>query len=249
MKHAPFPGYEDSITVAASDRSYGNIRFPFWSDDAKTLERVKRFAADQGVATDKVWGMSIANGGRGSNVTVTLGDKEMALGRYPDHKIEADAVVLTKKDVGVLLPIADCMPVVLYDPKHSIAVLGHFGWHTVGLLFGQSLITYLGNEFTSRPEDILVFVGPHIHKENYVFEQPVQLQDARWRDYLHKTDDGYQVDFASYLLSQFKEAGIRSDNIDVSPINTATSSDYYSNHIATQSGQESSRFGMLVMLR
>ena len=41
---------------------------------------------------------------------------------------ETDALILTKKNLGIFLNFADCTPVILYDKKQNIGAIAHAGW-------------------------------------------------------------------------------------------------------------------------
>ena len=47
---------------------------------------------------------------------------------FPDNLVVADGLMTDKKSLYLFLLIADCLPIILYDPKKEILGLVHAGW-------------------------------------------------------------------------------------------------------------------------
>ncbi|MGE4412934.1 MAG: peptidoglycan editing factor PgeF [Candidatus Caldatribacteriota bacterium] len=77
---------------------------------------------------------------------------------FPD----SDALVTTCRDICLLIFIADCVPVLLFDRKRKVIALVHAGWRgTVGLIC-QKTVQLMQSHYGSRAQDIVCAIGPAI---------------------------------------------------------------------------------------
>jgi len=80
----------------------------------------------------------------------------------PTEPARADASVT--KNAGLLLAIqtADCVPMLLVDPKNRAAAAVHAGWRGTLARIVQKAIGRMHMEFGTRSENLLVAIGPAI---------------------------------------------------------------------------------------
>ena len=73
-----------------------------------------------------------------------------------------DALISDTPELALLLRFADCVPVLLYDPRRRAVGLAHAGWR--GTLKGIAGLTAhaLQSELGCRPQDIRAGIGPSI---------------------------------------------------------------------------------------
>ncbi|MBP8718149.1 MAG: peptidoglycan editing factor PgeF [Candidatus Atribacteria bacterium] len=77
---------------------------------------------------------------------------------FPD----SDALVTTCRDICLLIFIADCVPVLLFDRKRKVIALVHAGWRgTVGLIC-QKTVQLMQSHYGSQVQDIVCAIGPAI---------------------------------------------------------------------------------------
>lgn len=73
-----------------------------------------------------------------------------------------DSVATNRAMQPILLHFADCVPVILFDPKTRALCVVHAGWRgTAGGIVSKS-VSFLESNFGSRPLDIVAAVGPAI---------------------------------------------------------------------------------------
>lgn len=162
---------------------------------------------------------------------------------------DADAAITDQSGVILLLPTADCYPVTLYDPKQRVLALVHLGWHSTQAHLLQKVISAMQTSFKTNPADLLVHFGPGIPAKYYVHADPVQLSLPGWREHLHKTKAGYEIDLLSYNLEQLSTAGVIGQNIEFDPRNTVESDELESHYIHSKQNLPSARrFLTAVML-
>jgi len=102
-------------------------------------------------------------------------------GRVP----EVDALATATPRLPLAVRVADCGPVYFYDPVRRALALAHSGRRgTEGNIVAQT-IACLGETFGSRPEDLVVQLGPCIRPPHY------------------------EIDFAAEIGWQARAAGVR----------------------------------------
>lgn len=159
-------------------------------------------------------------------------------------EVVADALFTRSKNVGLLLPVADCAATVVYDPVHHFLALAHLGRHSTL----TNLVARLVGHFVmsgSKAEDLVVWMGPSAKRETYRLEWFDRADDVVWQSFFDKKDDGYYLDLPGYNHQQFTRAGVSPNNIHVSPVDTVSNLDYFSH----SGGETAERIAVLAMMR
>lgn len=85
------------------------------------------------------------------------------LGRTGDQTFgQTDGIVLTEPGHPVMLLFADCVPILLYDPKMHCGAVIHAGWRGTAQKIAQEGVIALQNVTGSQPENIIAAIGPAI---------------------------------------------------------------------------------------
>ena len=122
----------------------------------------------------------------------------------------ADAAATNQLNQPILLPIADCVAAVLYDPVNHAIMLSHLGRHSTEQFGGVKSVEYMTDQFSSCPEDLLVWLGPSPNGQEY----PLWKFNNR--------------SFVDVLTEQLSSASVQTKNIEISPIDTTTNANYFS---------------------
>ncbi len=153
---------------------------------------------------------------------------------------ETDALILTKKNIGIFLNFADCTPVILYDKKLNIGAVAHAGWRGTAQKIAPKTVQKMGVEFGSKPKDIVAVIGPAIGFCCYNVGEEVYNKLAETVenfDGLSEIREGeIFVDLKNINKRQLEEVGIK--EIDVCPYCTVCDNDKffsYRNENATTS--------------
>ncbi len=107
----------------------------------------------------------------------------------PAVTLGTDGLITNQADVLLGIYVADCGVVFLADPKTGALGLVHSGKKGTELGIVPQAIRLMGEAFASRPEDIVVQLGPCIRPP------------------------AYEVDFAADLKAQCLEAGILPEHL------------------------------------
>ena len=138
--------------------------------------------------------------------------------RLPGIYPAADGLVTTNSNILLMLKVADCVPVFLYEPIKRIIGLVHSGWRgTVGNIVSNAIKLMQKNGAESK--DIRCFLGPAIGKCCYEVDWEVaQNIDDKAKE---KMDyDKWKVDLYGQIRYQLIELGVPTNSIRVSNICT-----------------------------
>jgi YfiH family protein len=143
-----------------------------------------------------------------------------------------DAMVTDQPDVLLTVRTADCVPVLLYDPRRRVIGAIHAGWRGAVAGIVPKTIDLLRERFDSRPDSLLVGIGPAIGACCYEVDEPVlgPLREgfADWRSVvtLNGADRG-MLDLRALVRRQAVRAGVRPDQISSEDLCTACRPDLF----------------------
>ncbi|RME65731.1 MAG: peptidoglycan editing factor PgeF [Nitrospirae bacterium] len=146
-----------------------------------------------------------------------------------DGRTVADGVITKEKGLALAVKVADCLPVLIYDPETETIASVHAGWRGTSkaiLAKAISLMKKLG----SNPEDMKVAFGPSIKGCCYTVGPEVveALKRLTPSDDFVLTDGGaLKVDLLKANLLQTEQQGILRENIWFSQDCTCCSKDRY----------------------
>jgi YfiH family protein len=156
---------------------------------------------------------------------------------------EADAVVTRETGCLLAVLVADCQPVLLFDPVRGVIANIHSGWRgSVANIIGRT-VAVMTARFGSRPGDIRAGVGPSLGPccaefVNYRREIPPDLWAYR--------RSGPYFDFWALSRDQLLLAGLQAAHIEIGGICTRCRSDqFFSYRAARRTG----RMGAFIGLR
>ncbi|PQV65121.1 hypothetical protein B1R32_102128 [Abditibacterium utsteinense] len=89
-----------------------------------------------------------------------------------------DALITDKKNLPLLILVADCAPILLVDPKNQVLAVVHAGWRGALAKIASKTVLKMHSNFGSAPEDILAGIGPCLSTENLEigFEVAAQIE-------------------------------------------------------------------------
>jgi len=199
----------------------------------------------------KIESLTTAKQVHGNKVAVIT--KEMRGKGSNDYKSALDGIDAMVTDVSgtlLMIQVADCVPLLLYDPKQKVIAAAHAGWRGTVLEIARHTVSSMVKRFKSDPAYIYVGIGPSIGPCCYEVGQEI-IQEASKRlkhhDDLIITRDGKNF-FALWKAnkSQLIEAGIPASNIEVSGICTHCESKTFFSSRANNG--ITGRFGAGIML-
>lgn len=85
----------------------------------------------------------------------------------PAHAPQADILLTRNPAVTLFQRFADCVPVVLYDPRQRVVGLVHAGWRGTALHACAVAVQAMTERYGSRPAEVLAGIGPAIGPCHY----------------------------------------------------------------------------------
>jgi hypothetical protein len=167
---------------------------------------------------------------------------------------KADAIITQQRDIPLLIQVADCLPVLFYDPTHQAIGAAHAGWRgTVSHIAAKTLLS-MGEHFGTKPEDVRALLGPAIGACCYEVGEDVRAEFTKvfpWgaEVFTPHHQGQWKLDLAQANARQLLEMGVKQENLVGSGLCTVGHSDlFYSHRAEAGPGKATGRFGVLLML-
>lgn len=77
-------------------------------------------------------------------------------------RTKADAIITRQRGVALALSVADCVPLLLYDPVTQAIGIAHAGWRGTARGIAAITVAAMQEQFNCQPTDILAGIGPSI---------------------------------------------------------------------------------------
>jgi YfiH family protein len=124
---------------------------------------------------------------------------------------------LMTREVGVLLGVqtADCVPVLVADTRTRAVAAFHAGWRGTVARIVEKGVAQMTREFGTRPEDLIVAVGPCIRVCCFEVGDEVRERFAAEFAYAKELFVGKNVDLQEANRRQLVEAGVAVESISV----------------------------------
>jgi len=75
---------------------------------------------------------------------------------------EADGLATGRRGIVLAVASADCVPLILFDPRARAGAVLHAGWRGTCLGIAREGVRILRDEWASSPRDLLALIGPCI---------------------------------------------------------------------------------------
>ncbi|MFQ6015802.1 MAG: peptidoglycan editing factor PgeF [Anaerolineae bacterium] len=163
---------------------------------------------------------------------------------------DTDALVTALPDTPLMLRFADCVPIILYDPRHKVIGLAHAGRQGTVAKVAQRTALTMTEVFGCQPDDIRAGIGPSIgpccYQVNQETVERVRSTIPYWGDLLHpQRDSVWHFNLWEANRRQLTEVGVT--QVEMSKLCTACHVDQFFSHRAE--GGKTGRFGGLIGIR
>jgi len=79
-------------------------------------------------------------------------------------KLYGDALITNQPGLLLAVQVADCLPILLVDPKKRVVAAVHAGWRGTVKRIAEKTVGEMRARFDCRPADIRAAIGPGIHR-------------------------------------------------------------------------------------
>ncbi len=163
--------------------------------------------------------------------------------RETSDKPRADAMITNAPEQMLVIQVADCQAVLLYDPARRVVANVHSGWRgSVGNIIAHT-VGAMRQHYDSNPRDLVAGIGPSlgpccaefIHFKNELPEILWQYKDSR-----------DHFDFWQISRDQLCDAGVPAENISLSGLCTRCRNDLFFSY---RGEKITGRFGAVIGLK
>lgn len=144
-----------------------------------------------------------------------------------------DATITSIPGICLMVMVADCVPVILFDPSKRVSAVIHAGWRgTVKHITSNSIRTMV-DHFACNPADIIAGIGPSIGPCCYEVGEDVRsfveesfgTSDGYLIPGKHTSKPHFDLWYANH--KQLTDCGVKPENIETSEICTLCNSETF----------------------
>ena len=160
----------------------------------------------------------------GSKAVVFANKSILLKNKLPDVIPECDAMITDIKKRSLVIQVADCQSILLYDPVREVIANVHSGWRSsIKNIIGRTIST-MEKEFDSKPGNIVTGISPSLGQCCAEF---VNYKDEIPEKFWKYKDDSNHFDFWTISSDQLCDAGVLKKNIYLSEICTRCNTDLF----------------------
>jgi hypothetical protein len=162
---------------------------------------------------------------------------------------QADIILTDRADVTLFMRFADCVPIMLHDPRTGVIGVAHAGWMGTLRDVAASTVNAMKKNYGTNSADIIVGIGPSIGPDHYEIGADVILQVMQKfgddSERVLKSHNG-KIHFNLWEANRMllERAGV--GQVEVSGVCTACNTHDYYSHRAEKG--RTGRFGALISL-
>lgn len=192
---------------------------------AGVLENRRRAAAALGA---DLGDMVFCNQAHGREVhVVSAADRGRGALRLEDAIASTDALVTAEPGLVLVVMVADCVPIVLYDPVAHVLACVHAGWRGTVARVSEASVAAM-RALGAKPENIIAGLGPAISPARY--QVGADVVDAAEQNLGSAATEVIQPDGTGKWLFDLwtanrivlREAGLAGEHISVAAIPTGS---------------------------
>lgn len=162
---------------------------------------------------------------------------------------KADILFTDNPEVSLFMRFADCVPLLFHDPKKHVIGISHAGWMGTVKGVAEVSVQAMQERYDSKPQDIVVGIGPSISVDHYEVGEEVAAQfhekyGSASEQVLQTRDGKIYLDLWTANALQLQKMGV--EQIQISGLCTACHLDDWYSHRAEKG--KTGRFGALLAM-
>lgn len=195
-----------------SEGIYGSLNLGFGRGDANenVISNYERISKSIGVESRS---LVMSDQVHKTNLRkVNKEDLGKGIYRAKDYK-EIDGLYTDEAGITLVTAYADCVPLYFVDPIRKAIALTHAGWRGTVAKIGPKTVETLMKEYQSKPEDIIVVIGPSICQACYEVSKDVAdefhkvIDEKQQAEIITPQEEYRKVMFAEHEAGDEKSAG------------------------------------------
>ena len=197
-----------SLTHAFTCRDSGNIAFHVDDDKNSVIINHKQLAIKLGYNYKNLIQMKQIH----SNKVVRVNEAHNFT-----TPIECDAIITNESNIPLMVMVADCTPILLYDKtSHAIAAI-HAGRAGAFSNIIKNTITMMSQEFNTNSKNIIAVLGPSICQNCYEVNIDIynETKVLGYENSILQKEGKYFLHVNQILERQLLESGLKKSHIEV----------------------------------
>ncbi|MCX6135387.1 MAG: peptidoglycan editing factor PgeF [Ignavibacteriales bacterium] len=143
----------------------------------------------------------------------------------PGDYESCDGLITATPNLPLVITVADCLPVVLYDPMAGVVANVHAGWRGSVQGIVRKAVVLMQNQFGATPETIVAYLGPSAGVCCY--EVGREVAEVFASEHHQVRGDKTYLDLKLANRDQLLRSGLKPGNIEVSAACTICASEIF----------------------
>lgn len=228
---------ESTRNGGSSDGAYASLNLGAFTNDLKeAVQRNKEILyTDLGINGDQIASSFQCHGNEVLNVV------------EPGYYEGFDALITNKKNIFLQILVADCTPMLLFDPIHEVIAAIHAGWRGTANAIVQKTLDKMNLHFQTNPSDCFAYVGTCISQAFFEVDEDVAVYFDQEFYVFDKEKNKYFIDLKACNTRALSSAGLMKNHIAISPFCTVKDNNLFFSHRYEKG--TTGRFGVIIGMR
>ena len=223
---------ENRVFYSFTDKNDGNLAFHVEDNEINVIKNRKNLALKLGYNYEDLVYMNQIHS---ANIIVV--DENS-----PKLVDNCDSIITRSKNLPLMVMVADCIPILMFDDKQGIIAAIHAGRNSTFLEISKKTAEVFIEKFSSNPEDINVVFGASIQKCCY--EVSDELSKIVENSFGKEFVENNYIDLQGINKKQLNDLGIK--NIEISNICTKCGDKSYFSY---RKDKKTGRFAGIIILK
>lgn len=223
---------ENRVFYTFTDKNDGNLAFHVEDNEINVIKNRKNLALKLGYNYEDLVYMNQIHS---ANIIVV--DENS-----PKLVDNCDSIITRSKNLPLMVMVADCIPILMFDDKQGIIAAIHAGRNSTFLEISKKTAEVFIEKFSSNPEDIRVILGASIQKCCY--EVSDELSKIVENSFGKEFVENNYIDLQGINKKQLNDLGIK--NIEISNICTKCGDKSYFSY---RKDKKTGRFAGIIILK
>jgi YfiH family protein len=164
---------------------------------------------------------------------------------------QADIILTDQPAITLFMRFADCVPILLYEPRKRVVCVAHAGWKGTLARAAGAAVAAMIETYDCCADDILAGIGPSICRRCYEVGAEVVAAvrtafNGSAGSIMEPRGERMHLDLWEANRIALVDAGVQARNIEVAGLCTAENTDLWYSHRAEKG--RTGRFGALLAL-
>ena len=223
---------ENRVFYSFTDKNDGNLAFHVEDNEINVIKNRKNLALKLGYNYEDLVYMNQIHS---ANIIVV--DENS-----PKLVDNCDSIITRSKNLPLMVMVADCIPILMFDDKKGIIAAIHAGRNSTFLEISKKTAEVFIEKFSSNPEDINVVFGASIQKCCYEVSEDLSkiVENSFGKEFV---ENNY-IDLQGINKKQLNDLGIK--NIEISNICTKCGDKSYFSY---RKDKKTGRFAGIIILK